>query len=87
MQPRMFEEQINTGYNLGEHSRVSELEKLMKEILRFISEYFVEAGNSEGISAIEHFATRAQNISLSADVDAISLSVPLDGGYGRRFGK
>ena len=66
-----------------EHQRTTELEKITKELVKFMLDVFKNNNNSIGIEAMKHFNDRIQKCGVSLDLDDNELKSQNQHGQGK----
>lgn len=81
---RMFEEPSpSKPVFVQEHQRTTELEKITKELVKFMLDVFKNNNNSIGIEAMKHFNDRIQKCGVSLDLDDNELKSQNQHGQGK----
>lgn len=75
---RMYKEVENKSpvYERQMYSKVSELEKLTTEILKFMKDHFANMSNQIGLEAVGHFSDRVKKIGIDMDHQIITQTNP-----------
>lgn len=73
---RMFREAgpSQPVYNDPNYKRVSDLEKITTEILKFMKDHFTNVSNPIGLEAVNHFTSRINKIAIDLDHQLITQS-------------